>query len=198
VTDPALIGDLLRALYAYSGSPVTQAALKLAPMIFVRPGELRKARWADVDLDAAEWRFIASKTGTPHIVPLAAQAVDVLRELYPFTKRSEYVFPSVRSASRPMSENTVNAALRNLGFDSDTITGHGFRAMARTVLDEVLGYRPDLIEHQLAHAVRDPLGRAYNRATHLPERRKMMQAWADYLDDLRGERKVVPIKKRSA
>lgn len=198
VTDPAKIGDLLRALYSYSGSPVTQAALKLAPMTFVRPGELRKARWSDIDLDAAEWRFTASKTGTPHIVPLSTQAVDVLRELHPFTKRSDYVFPSIRGASRPMSENTVNAALRNLGFDRDTITGHGFRAMARTVLDEVLGFRPDFIEHQLAHAVRDPLGRAYNRATHLAERRKMMQAWADYLDKLRAEKKVVPLRKKSA
>src|SRR5690606_23051837 len=132
VTDPAQIGDLLRALYAYTGSPVTQAALKLAPLTFVRPGELRKARWGDIDLDAAEWRFTASKTGTPHIVPLAHQAVEVLKDLLPFTRRSEYVFPSVRGASRPMSENTVNAALRNLGFDRETITGHGFRAMART------------------------------------------------------------------
>lgn len=187
VTEPDEIGKLLRALYSYSGSPVTRAALKLAPLVFVRPGELRKARWADIDLDAGEWRFTASKTGTSHIVPLSTQSVDILRELYPLTKRSEYVFPGVRSASRPMSENTVNAALRNLGFDRDTITGHGFRAMARTVLDEVLGFRPDFIEHQLAHAVRDPLGRAYNRATHLPARRKMMQAWADYLDVLREQ-----------
>lgn len=192
VTDPRKIGDLLRGLYSYAGSPVTQAALKLAPLTFVRPGELRKARWSDFDLDVAEWRFIASKTGTPHIVPLSTQAIEILQDLHPFTKRSIYVFPSVRGASRPMSENTVNAALRNLGFDRDTITGHGFRAMARTVLDEVLGFRPDFIEHQLAHAVRDPLGRAYNRATHLPERRKMMQAWADYLDKLRTEQKYLP------
>lgn len=185
VTEPEKIGELLRALHSYTGSPVTRAALKLAPLVFVRPGELRRARWADIDLDAGEWRFIASKTGTPHVVPLATQAVDILRELHPLTKRREHVFPGVRSPLRPMSENTVNAALRNLGFDGDTMTGHGFRAMARTVLDEVLGFRPDFIEHQLAHAVRDPLGRAYNRATHLPARRKMMQAWADYLDALR-------------
>ncbi len=189
VTEPEKIGDLLRALYGYSGSPVTLAALKLAPLVFVRPGELRQARWADINLDAGEWRFIASKTGISHIVPLSTQAVEILRELYPLTKRSEYVFPGVRSAVRPMSENTVNAALRNLGFDGDTMTGHGFRAMARTVLDEVLGFRPDFIEHQLAHAVRDPLGRAYNRATHLPARRQMMQAWADYLDALRAGKK---------
>lgn len=188
VTEPEKIGKLLRALYGYSGSPVTLAALKLAPLVFVRPGELRQARWADISLDAGEWRFTASKTGISHIVPLSTQAVKILRELYPLTKRSEYVFPGARSASRPMSENTVNAALRNLGFDGDTMTGHGFRAMARTVLDEVLGFRPDFIEHQLAHAVRDPLGRAYNRATHLPARRQMMQAWTDYLDALREGR----------
>ena len=185
VTDPTKIGELLRSMHAYKGSPVTVAALRLAPLLFVRPGELRKARWADIDLNLREWRFTASKTGTPHIVPLSTQAVEIFRELKPITTRSEFVFPGVRSAKRPMSENTVNAALRYLGYDGDTITGHGFRAMARTVLDEVLGFRPDYIEHQLAHAVRDPLGRAYNRTAHLPERKKMMQAWADYLDGLR-------------
>ena len=196
VTDPAKIGDLLRAMYSYRGSPVTVAALKLAPMLFVRPGELRKARWADIDLGASEWRFIASKTGTPHIVPLSTQVKEILEELRPLTSRSEFVFPGVRSAKRPMSENTINAALRYLGFNGDVITGHGFRAMARTVLDEVLGFRPDFIEHQLAHAVRDPLGRAYNRTAHLAERKKMMQAWANYLDQLREETKnVVPIRR---
>ncbi len=185
VTEPVQIGYLLRALDTFKGAPVTQLALKLAPLTFVRPGELRKARWSDIDLDAAEWRFVASKTNTPHVVPLSIQAVGVLRELAKLTSRGAYVFPNMRSAMRPMSENTVNAALRNLGFDRETMTGHGFRAMARTVLDEVLQFRPDLIEHQLAHAVRDPLGRAYNRATHLPERKRMMQAWADYLDTLR-------------
>ena len=194
VTDPTKIGDLLRAMYAYRGSPVTVAALKLAPMCFVRPGELRKARWADIDLEVSEWRFTASKTGTPHIVPLSSQAKEILEDLRPLTKRSEFVFPGVRSAKRPMSENTINAALRYLGFDGNTITGHGFRAMARTVLDEVLGYRPDFIEHQLAHAVRDPLGRAYNRTAHLAERKKMMQAWASYLDKLRLESKAVPMR----
>ncbi len=197
VTDPAKIGDLLRAMYSYHGSPVTVAALKLAPMLFVRPGELRKARWADIDLGASEWRFIASKTGTPHIVPLSTRAKEILEELHPVTSRSEFVFPGVRSAKRPMSENTVNAALRYLGFSGDVITGHGFRAMARTVLDEVLGFRPDFIEHQLAHAVRDPLGRAYNRTAHLAERKKMMQAWADYLDSLRTNANVVPIHRRA-
>ena len=185
ITEPGQIGALLRAMWAYQGSPVTQAALRLAPMTFVRPGELRKALWQDIDLDVGEWRYVTSKTKTPHVVPLSKQAVAVLRNLHPYSRRSEFVFPGVRSAQKPMSENTLNAALRNLGFDSDTMVGHGFRAMARTVLDEVLGFRPDYIEHQLAHSVRDPLGRAYNRATHLPERRKMMQAWADYLDRLR-------------
>lgn len=195
VTDPARIGDLLRSMHSYRGSVVTTAALKLAPMLFVRPGELRKARWADVDLGTAEWRFVASKTGTPHIVPLAQQAVAILKELEPVTRRSEFVFPGVRSAKRPMSENTINAALRYLGYDGETITGHGFRAMARTVLDEVLGFRPDYIEHQLAHAVRDPLGRAYNRTAHLAERKTMMQSWADYLDSLRVNGNVVPIRR---
>jgi integrase len=185
LTNPAEIAPLLRALWGYQGSAVTQAALKLGPMLFVRPGELRHAKWADVNLDTREWRYTTSKTNTPHIVPLAEQAVAVLRELEPLTGRSEYVFPGVRSSKRPMSENTINAALRNLGFDGDTMTGHGFRAMARTVLDEVLGFRPDHIEQQLAHAIKDPLGRAYNRTAHLPERRKMMQRWADYLDQLR-------------
>lgn len=198
VTEPEKIAELLRALYTYRGAVVTQAALRLAPMLFVRPGELRRARWADIDLDTTEWRFIASKTGTAHIVPLPSQAIEILRELHPVTKRSEYVFPGVRSASRPMSENTVNAALRNSGFDGNTIVGHGFRAMARTVLDEVLGFRPDYIEHQLAHAVRDPLGRAYNRTAHLSERKKMMQAWADYLDGLRLNVNIVPIRRNAS
>lgn len=199
MTEPSQIGALLRALWGYQGSLVTQAALKLAPMLFVRPGELRHAKWVDTDLDAGEWRYVTSKTNTPHIVPLSAQAIEVFQDLYPYTKRSEFVFPGVRSVLKPMSENTLNAALRNLGFDGSMMVGHGFRAMARTVLDEVLGFRPDYIEHQLAHAVKDPLGRAYNRATHLPERRKMMQAWSDYLDRLREEQpKVVEFHAKRA
>lgn len=186
VTDPAHVGGLLRSIHGYQGTPVVAAALRLAPLVFVRPGELRHAQWSDIDLDAAEWRFIATKTGQPHIVPLSSQAVAVFRDLQPLTGRLTYVFPSMRGKGRPMSENTVNGALRRLGYDSDTMTGHGFRAMARTVLDEVLGFRPDYIEHQLAHAVRDPNGRAYNRTAHLVERAKMMQAWADYLDTLRA------------
>ena len=198
LTEPADVAPLLRALWGYQGSPVVNAALKLAPLFFVRPGELRCARWADIDLDAAEWRYTASKTGTPHIVPLATQAVDILRELQELTGRAEYVFPGVRGRDRPMSENTINAAMRRMGFDGDTMTGHGFRAMARTILDEVLGFRPDFIEHQLAHAVRDPNGRAYNRTAHLPERKKMMQGWADYLDTLRADTGTVLAFKRKA
>ena len=198
LTEPADVAPLLRALWGYQGSPVVNAALRLAPLLFVRPGELRRARWADIDLEGAEWRFTASKTGTPHIVPLATQAVETLRDLHLLTGRGEFVFPGVRGRDRAMSENTVNAAMRRMGFDGDTMTGHGFRATARTILDEVLGFRPDFIEHQLAHAVRDPNGRAYNRTAHLPERRKMMQAWADYLDNLRVGGNVVPIKRKAS
>lgn len=185
LTEPEQVAKLLKAIYGYQGSPIVSAALKLSPLLFVRPGELRAARWEDIDLDAAEWRYIASKTQTQHIVPLAGQVVELLEDVQPYARKSQYVFPSVRSIQKPISENTINAALRNLGFDGEMMTAHGFRAMARTLLDEVLGFRPDFIEHQLAHAVRDPLGRAYNRTTHLGERKKMMQAWANYLDELR-------------
>lgn len=198
VTEPDQVAPLLRQLWGYDGTPVVAAALKLAPYVFTRPGELRHARWADIDLNAAEWRYIASKTNTPHIVPLAAQAVEILRDLQPLTGRGEFVFPSARGKGRPMSDAAMLAAMRRMGIDSDTMTGHGFRAMARTILDEVLGFRPDYIEHQLAHSVRDPLGRAYNRTSHLPERRKMMQAWADYLDQLRVGGNVVAINRKTA
>jgi len=184
---PSKIGALLRAIYNYHGSAVTIAALKLAPLVFVRPGELRCAEWSELDLDKAVWDIPAEKMKmkVPHIVPLSDQVITILRDLYPLTGRGKYVFPGVRSVRRPMSENTVTAALRYMGFDGDTMTGHGFRAMARTVLDEELGFPVDHIEHQLAHAVKDANGRAYNRTTHLPARRKMMQAWADYLEGLR-------------
>ena len=191
------VAELVRALHGYQGTAVVQAALKLAPLVFARPGELRNARWSDFDLDSGEWRYIASKTKQPHIVPLSTQAVAILRELHPLTGRGDYVFPSARGRGRPMSENAVNAALRYMGFDGDTMTGHGFRAMARTVLDEVLNFRPDYIEHQLAHAVKDANGTAYNRTAHLPERRKMMQAWADYLDGLRTGGNVVPMRRKA-
>jgi integrase len=186
ITDPKKIPELLKKLDVYGGTLVVRCALRLAPLLFVRPGELRSARWADMDLDAGEWRFRASKTGQPHIVPLARQAVAILRELQPLTGRHERVFPGARSVQRPMSENTVNAALRTLGIEREEMCGHGFRAMARTILEEHLKVPPHLIEAQLAHTVRDVNGRAYNRTTHLDERRQMMQRWADYLDEQRG------------
>lgn len=201
ITDPAAVGGLLRAIDTYAGTPVTKCALQLAPLLFVRPGELRHAEWSEIDLDAAEWNISGEKMkmGQPHLVPLSSQAVGFLRELHPLTGRGRYVFPSARSPKRPMSNNAVLAALRRMGFDKDEMSGHGFRALARTILDEVLGFRPDYIEHQLAHAVRDPNGRAYNRTAHLAERRKMMQAWADYLTTLKADdRKVVPFKERRA
>jgi integrase len=195
LTEPHDVAGLLRALDTYQGSLVVQCALKLAPLVFVRPGELRSAHWSDVDLDAAEWRYNVSKTATAHIVPLSVQAVTVLRELKPVTGGYTYVFPSARSSKRPMSDNAVLSALRRLGIEKEVMSGHGFRAMARTILDEVLGFRVELIEHQLAHAVRDPTGRAYNRTVHLPERRKMMQAWADYLDQLKVAGTAAVVKK---
>ena len=188
-TDPKTIGPLLRVLDGYEGSLIVRCALRLAPLVFVRPGELRRAEWKDIDLEVGEWRFTITKTNTLHLVPLSRQAVEILRELYPLTGQGRFVFPSGRAprGDRPMSDNAVLAALRRMGIGKEEMTGHGFRAMARTLLDEVLGFRPDYIEHQLAHVVRDPLGRAYNRTTHLPERRKMMQVWADYLDQLKAD-----------
>jgi integrase len=186
VTEPGRVGDLLRIMDGYKGGAIVTTALKLAPLVFVRPGELRHAEWKDIDLEIAEWRFVVQKTKTPHIVPLSRQAVAALRELYPYTGSGRFVFPSPRSKDRPMSENAVLAALRSLGIPKDEMCGHGFRAMARTILDEVLGVSPHLIEHQLAHSVRDALGRAYNRTKHLSERKEMMQKWGDYLDSLRG------------
>lgn len=185
-TEPTQVAEILRAMDGYKGTLTVRCALRLAPLVFVRPGELRKAEWADIDLDSAEWRYTVSKTNTPHIVPLSRQAVEILRELEPLTGRGRFVFPSARGNGRPMSDNAILAAMRRLGIGKEEMSGHGFRAVARTILDEVLGVRPDYIEHQLAHAVRDPNGRAYNRTAHLPERRKMMQQWADYLDKLRG------------
>lgn len=198
VTEPLEAGKLLRLLDTYTGGYAVRAALKLAPLVFVRPGELRNARWSDVDLEAGEWRYIVPKTRTPHIVPLSTQAVAILTELKPHTEHSEYVFPGGRSPLKAMSENAVLAAMRDLGITADTMSGHGFRAMARTMLDEVLGFPPHIIEQQLAHAVRDPLGRAYNRTAHLPERKKMMQAWADYLDKLKAGAEVIPFPKTAS
>ncbi|QSX75749.1 integrase arm-type DNA-binding domain-containing protein [Lysobacter arenosi] len=198
ITDPAAVGGLLRAIDDYKGLFVTKCALRLAPLLFVRPGELRQAEWSEIDLDTAQWNIPAEKMKTrlAHIVPLAPQAVEILTELHALTGRGRFVFPSGRGPQRPMSDNAVLSALRRMGFAKDEMSGHGFRAMARTILDEVLHFRPDYIEHQLAHAVRDPNGRAYNRTAHLAERQKMMAAWADYLDALRTEN-VAPLKRKA-
>lgn len=195
ITEPKQAGALMRAIFDYNGFPAAVAALKLAPLVFVRPGELRTAEWSEIDLDAAEWRLPASKMKmkVEHLVPLSVQAVEILRTLQPITGEGKYVFPSLRSKAC-MSENTINAALRGMGYGKEVMTGHGFRAMARTIMDEVLGERVDLIEHQLAHAVKDPNGRAYNRTAHLPARRMMMQRWADYLDKLRTGADIFHLK----
>jgi integrase len=166
-------------------------------MLFVRPGELRSAEWTEFDLEAAEWRIPASKMKMKieHVVPLATQAVAILRDLHRLTGSRKYVFPSIRTPEKCMSENTINAALRAMGYSKEVVTAHGFRATARTIMDEILGERVDLIEHQLAHAVKDPNGRAYNRTAHLPSRKEMMQRWADYLDKLRKGAEVVALRK---
>lgn len=196
ITEPKEVGNLLRAIDSYQGTFVVQCALKLAPLFFVRPGELRHAEWSEFNFENAEWNIPASKMKMkePHLVPLSKQAIEILTQLKKFTGANRYVFPSERTFDRPMSNNTILAALRNLGYSKEEMTPHGFRAMARTILDEVLQVRPDFIEHQLAHAVRDPNGRAYNRTSHLAERRKMMQQWADYLDELKKGAKVLPFR----
>ena len=187
MTDPKQVGRLLRTIDAYPGSFVVSTALKIAPYVFVRPGELQHARWEDIDFDACEWRYTTSKTNTPHIVPLVPQVMKLLQELYAFTGNGEWVFPSQRQKGGTMGKTSMLAALRSMGIRDEEMTPHGFRAMARTLLDEVLGERYELIEHQLAHMVRDPNGRAYNRTVHLVERRRMMERWAQYLDELRAD-----------
>ncbi len=196
ITEPKQVGALMRSIAAYGGHPAAVAALKLTPLVFVRPGELRTAEWAEFDLDAAEWRIPGSKMKMKvyHLVPLSTQAVEILRGVQPITGHGRYVFPSLRTSNAPMSENTINAALRGMGYSKEVHTAHGFRATARTIMDEVLDQRVDLIEHQLAHAVKDANGRAYNRTAHLPARRVMMQTWADYLDKLRIGADVILFK----
>lgn len=186
ITDPAKVGQLIRDIRVIDVYRVTKLALQLLPLVFVRPGELRNAEWSEFDLDAATWSIPAGrmKMRQPHVVPLSRQAVDILRELHEATGTKRLAFPGVRSDEKPLSENTLNAALRSLGYDKDTMTAHGFRAVARTLLDEQLGFRVEYIERQLGHSVRDSLGRAYNRTHHLVERRDMMQRWSDYLDEL--------------
>lgn len=213
ITDPTAVGELLRAIDGYTGTFPVLCALRLSPLVFQRPGELRLAEWGEFDFDGGMWAIPAARmkrtkaakaAGADHLVPLSSQAISILRELQALTGRGRYLFPSVRTSARPMSDNTVNAALRRLGYDNETMTGHGFRAMARTILDEVLSVPAHIIEAQLAHTVRDPLGRAYNRTTHLPQRKEMMQRWADYLDGLRhladheADRQPLPIAQNAA
>jgi integrase len=196
LTDPKAVADLLRTIETYSGSLVTRCALRFAPLVFVRPGELRHAEWSEINIDTAEWRIPAAKMKmrVQHIVPLSRQALAVLEELRPLTGSGRFVFPSERTSERPLSENTVTAALRRLGYTKEEMTGHGFRSMASTLLNE-LGWNRDAIERQLAHAERNNVRAAYNFAEFLPERRKMMQAWADNLDALREGGRIVPLFK---
>jgi integrase len=196
ITDTKKIGELLRAMDGYQGTLTARCALSLAPLVFVRPGELRAAEWQEIDFDKAEWRIPGEKMkmGAVHIVPLSRQVVAILEEIKPLTGDGRYVFPSERSKDRPISENTVNAALRRMGYSKAEMTGHGFRSMASTLLNEQ-GWHRDAIERQLAHAERDNVRAAYNYAEHLPERRRMMQAWSDYLDGLKKGADVIPIRK---
>ena len=199
ITDPKAIGELLRDLDGYQGALVTRCALRLSPLVFLRPGELRKAEWAEIDLNKAEWRIPAArmKMNALHIVPLSDQAVAILREIQPLTGAGKYVFPGARTDTRPMSENAVLAALRRMGYTTDEMTGHGFRSMASTLLNEH-GFNRDAIERQLAHAERDGVRAAYNYAEYLPERKRMMQSWADYLGGLAKGADVIPLRGRVA
>lgn len=189
ITDPREVGRLLVAIDDFQGTPTVKAALQLSPLLFCRPGELRHMEWDEINWEEKQWELPPEKMKMkqPHIVPLSKQAIAALKDIERLNGRRRYVFPSARGASRPLSENAVRVALRTMGYDNDTMTHHGFRAMARTLLDEVLGFRVDWIEHQLAHAVKDAKGRAYNRTSHLKQRRQMMQKWADYLDGLKLE-----------
>jgi integrase len=199
IADPKGVADLLRAIYRYEGAIVTRCALRLAPLVFVRPGELRHAEWIEIGFDKTEWRIPAAKMKMKavHIVPLSTQSVAVLKTIQAVTGDGRYVFPSVRTPDRPMSENTVNAALRRLDYTTDEMTGHGFRSMASTMLNEQ-GWNRDAIERQLAHGERDSVRAAYNYAEHLPERRKMMQAWADYLEALARGGTVIQMRAAGA
>ncbi len=199
ITEPRAFGELLRAIHAYRGGYVVACALKLAPLLFVRPGELRHAEWSEIDLDAATWRIPAGKMKmrADHLVPLSTQAVAILRDLHALTGRGRYVFPSPRTSGRPMSENAITAALRAMGYGGDRMTAHGFRSSASTLLHE-RGYPSDVIERQLAHKEQNAVKDAYNRAQHLPQRIAMMQAWADYCDSLRTGADVVPFKHRAS
>jgi integrase len=198
ITEPAEVGPLIAAINNYQATPVVMAALQLSPLFLCRPGELRHLEWSEVNFAEARIELPASKMKMkePHIIPMSSQAIAILKELQPITDRGKYVFPSARGASRPLSENGVRTALRTLGYTNEQISPHGFRAMARTILDEVLDFPVDWIEHQLAHTVKDANGRAYNRTKHLPQRKKMMQTWADYLDGLaNGENNIKAFRR---
>lgn len=198
ITEPAKVAELLRAIDGFRGTFVVKSALLLAPLLFVRPGELRKAEWVGFDLEKAEWGYFVTKTKTDHLVPLASQAVAILKELHALTGHGRYVFPG-RDPQKAMSEAAVNAALRRMGYDTkEEITGHGFRVMARTILHEELHQKPEAIEHQLVHTVPDANGTAYNRTKFLKERRAMMQLWADYLEKLKAGADVIPIDRTAA
>ncbi|MCL9851186.1 tyrosine-type recombinase/integrase [Ralstonia solanacearum P673] len=193
-TDPKEVAGLLRMFDGFTGTFVVKCALLLAPMLFVRPGELRQAEWVDVDLDAGEWRFVSSKRDVPHIVPLSTQAVAILRDLHALTGHGRYLFPGARDKAKPMSEVAINAALKRMGIDTQKeFTGHGVRPIARTILREVLGFEAEVIELQLAHRKKDPNGQAYDRVAFLAVRKQMMQAWADYLDEIKAGAKVIPM-----
>ena len=193
-TEPQQVAELMRAIDGFTGTITVQIALRLAPLVFVRPSELRKAKWAEIDLGAGEWRYLVTKTNTEHIVPLSHQAIELLRSIEPFSGAGEYVFQGGNNADKAMSEAAINAALRRMGYDTKTqITGHGFRAMARTILHERLNIDPHIIEHQLAHKVPDALGAAYNRTKFLEQRKEMMQQWADYLDELKLGAKIISL-----
>ncbi|CBJ42757.1 tyrosine-type recombinase/integrase [Ralstonia solanacearum] len=198
-TDPREVAGLLRMFDGFTGTFVVKCALLLAPMLFVRPGELRAAEWADIDLDAGEWRFVSSKRDVAHIVPLSTQAVAILRDLHALTGHGRYLFPGARDKSKPMSEAAINAALKRMGIDTQKeFTGHGVRPIARTILREVLGFEAEVIELQLAHRKKDPNGAAYDRVAFLAVRKQMMQAWADYLDEIKAGAKVLPLKGSAA
>ena len=185
IIDPSQVGQLLRDIGNYRGTFVVQSAFRISPLLFQRPGEIRQLLWSDIDLDVKEWRPYISKTDFHHIVPLSTQAISILEGIKPLTGAGQYVFPSSRGDGRPMSDNTIRTALKSLGYDSDTMTAHGFRTTASTLLNEQ-GWSPDAIERQLAHSPRDQVRAAYNRAQYLDERRRMMQSWSDYLDELKN------------
>ena len=194
IIDPTLVGQLLRDIGNYRGTFVVQSAFRISPLLFQRPGEIRQLLWSDIDLQAKEWRPYISKTDFHHIVPLSSQAIEILEAIKPLTGGGQYVFPSSRGDGRPMSDNTIRTALKSLGYDSDTMTAHGFRTTASTLLNEQ-GWSPDAIERQLAHSPRDQVRAAYNRAQYLDERRRMMQSWSDYLDSLKNGAQILPFMK---